>query len=159
MPDWVADILKTIVLGPIVAFLAYILTVRPAIRRFHEEKWWEKKQEVYLRLLETLHYLKNYADEHYQDQFNPGQMTDEKRGELEQEWKRSSREFTKLRDLASFHLSDEALAILDKYEKKKADTQKSEDLFRSIEGDLEATAECLEKLKNAAKRDLKVNRI
>ncbi len=159
MPDWVADILKAIVPGLIVAFFASILTVRLAIRRFHEEKWWEKKQEAYSRLLETLHHLKNYAAEHYEGQFNPDHMTDEKREELQQEWKRFSREFTKLRDLASFHLSDEAVAILDKYEKKKAEAQKSEDIFRWIEGDLDAAAECLEELKKAAKRDLKVNRI
>jgi len=156
IPEWTLDILKAIVPGIIIAILTSILTVRLAIRRFHEEKWWEKKQEMYSRLLETLHYLKNYAAEHYEDQIDPDYLTDEKREELTKDWKKFSREFVKLRDLASFHLSNEAVAILDEYKKKKTEARKSEDIFDLIDKDLTAVSECLEELKKAAKRDLKV---
>jgi hypothetical protein len=132
------------------------LTVRLALRRFHKEKWWEKKQEMYSSLLETLHHLKNYAAEHYEGQMNPDHITDEKREELTKDWKQFSREFAKLLDLASFHLSSEAVAVLDQYVKKKAEARKSDDIFDWIDGDLAAVTECLEELKKAAKRDLKV---
>ena len=59
-------------------------------------------------------------------------------------------------DLASFHLSDEAVAILDRYEKKEAEAHKSGDIFAWIEGDVAAVSWCLEDIKKAAKRDLKV---
>jgi hypothetical protein len=156
MPEWTHDILKTILPGIIIAIFTSILTVRLAIRRFHEEKWWEKKQEMYSSLLETLHHLKNYAAEHYEDQINPDHITNEKREELMKDWKKFSREFAKLRDLASFHLSNNAVAILDEYEKKKAEVRKSNNIFDLIDGDLAAVSECLEELKKAAKRDLKV---
>jgi hypothetical protein len=156
MPAWILDIVKALIPGIIIAALASFLTVRLAIRRFHEEKWWEKKQEIYSRLLETLHHLKNYAAEHYEGQCDPNYITDEKRKELERDWKKFSREFAKLLDLASFHLSSEAVAVLDEYEKKKAEARKSDDIFEWIDGDLAAVSECLEKLKKAAKRDLEV---
>ena len=156
MPDWIPDIFKAVLPGIVIATITSILTVRLAIRRFHEEKWWEKKQEMYSRLLETLHHLKNYAAEHYEDQINPDYITDEKRKELTKDWKKFSREFTKLQDLASFHLSNEAVAILDQYEKKKAEARKSDSIFDWVDGDLAAVSECLEELKKAAKRDLKV---
>jgi hypothetical protein len=74
------------------------LTVHLAIRSFHEEKWWEKKQEMYSSLFETLHHLKNYAAEHYEGQIYPDHITDEKREELTKDCKQFSREFAKLID-------------------------------------------------------------
>jgi len=156
MPNWISDILKTILPALIVAVLTSILMVRLAIRRFYREKWWEKKQETYSHLLETIHHLKNYAAEHYEGEINPDHITEEKRQELTRDWKKFSREFAKLRDLASFHLSDEAVAILDEYQKKKAEASKSKTIFEWIDGDLAAASQCLEALKEAAKRDLKV---
>jgi len=150
------DILKALLPGIVISALTAILTVRLAIRRFHEEKWWEKKQEVYSSLLVTLHHLKNYAAEHYEGEIDPNYITDEKSQELRNDWKKCSREFAKLKDLASFHLSNESVAILDQYEKKKAEASSAGNIFEWIEGDLAAASECLEKLKKAAKRDLKV---
>jgi hypothetical protein len=63
--------------------------------------------------------LKNYAAEHYEGQFDPDYITDERREELTKDWKKLSRDFAKLRDLASFLLSSKALAVLDEYEKKR----------------------------------------
>ena len=156
MLNWMPDILEAILAGLVVAVFTSILTVRLAIRRFYKEKWWEKKQETYSHLLETLHHLKNYAAEHYEGEINPDHITEEKGQELKRDWNKFSREFAKLRDLASFHLSDEAVAILDEYQKKKAEARKSKIIFEWIEGDLTAASQCLEALKEAAKLDLKV---
>jgi hypothetical protein len=153
--DWVNIILKAS-LGILIATFTSFLTVRLAIHRFHEEKWWEKKQEIYSCLLDTLHHLKNYAAEHYEGQMNPAYINNEKREELTKDWKKLSQEFAQLMDLASFHLSDEAVAILDRYEKKEAEARKSGDIFAWIEGDVAAVSWCLEDIKKAAKRDLKV---
>ncbi len=156
MPNWISYILKAILPMLIVAVVTSFLTVRLALRRFYKEKWWEKKHETYSHLLETIHHLKNYAAEHYEDQISPDYMTEEKRQKLTRDMTKFYREFTKLRDLASFHLSDEALAILDEYEKKKAEASNSKTIFEWIDGDLVAASQCLEALKEAAKRDLKV---
>jgi hypothetical protein len=136
MPDWVSDIFKTVLPSLILAIFTSILTVYFALRRFQKEKWWEKKEETYSKLLETLHHLKNYAAKHFE-----GHMTDEEEQELTKDWKNITREFSKLRDLASLHLSEEALAILGEYKKKKAEARKSKDVNNWIEGDLVAAGE------------------
>ena len=62
-----------------------------------------------------------------------------------------------LLDLASFHLSNDAVAVLDEYEKNKpVSACKSNDIFEWIDGDLVAVSKCLEELKMAAKHDIKV---
>ena len=156
MPDWAIDILKIIVSGLLIAIVTSILTVHLAIRRFYKEKWWEKKHEAYSNLLKALHHLKNYAAEHYEGSVNPRYITDEKKDELTKDWKKFSREFELSRDLASFQLSNEAVAILDEYEREKVEVEKSRSMFELIKGDLDAVTNCLEKIKKEAKRDLKV---
>jgi hypothetical protein len=156
IPNWIQDMLKVILSGIVIATLTSLITVRLAIRRFHEEKWWEKKQEMYSSLLETLHRIKNYTEEIYEGEIDPSYITVEKKEELARDWKMFSRDFAKMIDLASFHLSNEAVAILDQYKKEKTIAHKSDTIFECIDGDLAAVSKCLENLKKAAKNDLKV---
>ncbi len=156
MNDWIIDILKVILPGLIIAVITSFLTVRFAIRRFHEEKWWEKKQEMYSKLLDTLHHLKNYASEYYENQLNPNHLSDEKRIELTNEWKKFSRKFAKLQDLASFHLSYRAVNILEEYKSSKIEARRLDNIFDMVDQDFAAISKCLEKLKEEAKIDLKV---
>ncbi len=156
MPNWISYILKDILPTLTVVVVTSILTVRLALRRFYKEKWWEKKHETYTHLLETIYHLKNYAAQHYEDQISPDCMTEEKRQELTRDMNKFHREFAKLRDLASFHLSDEAVAILDEYQKKTTEPSNSKTLFEWIDRDLCAASQCLQALKEAAKRDLKM---
>ncbi len=154
--DFLADIIKLIVPGAIIAILSALITVRLAIRRFHEEKWWEKKVESYTSIFEVLHRFKIYVSQHY-DQQILRDRSEKQMGALEKEWRTTSREYARLRDLASFYLSKEALAILKAYENRKSKIRSEEnDRFRRIEDDLEAVGECLKKLKEAAKKDLKI---
>lgn len=156
MNDLLADIAKLIIPGAIIAIISAVITVRLAISRFHEEKWWEKKAASYTNLFEILHRFKNYASQHYDRQIRPGQFSEEQMDALEKERQITNREYARLRDLASFYLSKEALVILKTYENQKSKARSEEDIFRRIEGDLEAVEECLKKLKEVARKDLKV---
>ena len=94
MPDWIIEIIKIVIPGVLIAALTSYITVRLSIRRFHQEKWWEKKVEMYSRLLVTLHLMKDYAVKHYEDLINVHNINDEESEELYQDWKKFSREFT-----------------------------------------------------------------
>ena len=155
MPDWIVDVAK-IVLSGLVAIVTSIVTVRLSLRRFYAEKWWEKKHQVYGQLFEALHHLKKYALEHLDAAELHKEIPEEKKKELEENWKTFSREFEKLYDLASFQLSSKAVEILDEYEKKKRDAENSESLYEWIDNDAAATIDCLKKLSAEAKNDLKI---
>ena len=153
--DWISILTATLP-GAIIAVFAAIISVRLAFRRTTQEKWWEKKYEAYSSLLEALHHLKNYAAEHYENQFIHESINEEKQKELTDDWKKFTRELNRLSDLAAFRLSAESVTILEEYRRKKLDARQSEDVFDWIEGDLEAAKECLTKLTAAAKRDLQI---
>jgi len=158
MPSWLIDAFNNIIPSIIIAAFTSYLTVCLAINRFYKEKWWEKKMEAYSSLLETLHHMKNYAAEHWEDTTNPEYLNEEKRKELENEWKKYSREFKKTMDLASFLLSKQSLNILEEYKKRKTEAKNSPTVFEHIDKDLAALSDCLEKLIRAAKCDLRIRK-
>ena len=158
MIDSLIEVARVLIPGVVIAVLSAVITVRLAIRRFHEERWWEKKEESYSSLLEILHRFKSYAYKHWSDEYVPTElMSKNEKQALEEERKKTSQEYDRLRDLASFHLSDEAISILDEYEKKlNKPPQPGFDLVQEFEAHYRAVSYCLERLKEAAKRDLKV---
>lgn len=156
MPDWIIDIIKVVLPGLVIALVTSIITVKLSLRRFYEEKWWEKKHQVYGQLFEALHHLKKYALEHLDAEEMHREIPEGKKKELEKNWKRFSQEFEQLYDLASFQLSTKAVEILDDYEKKKKEAENNENLYEWIDADAAATIECLKKLTAEAKVDLKI---
>ena len=157
MPPWLIETLKIVLPGLIVAVITSIITVRLSIRRFHAEKWWEKKQDTYSKLLEALHHAKKYAAEYLGEYDNGRNMPADKSEELTKDWKAFSRELKKLHDLASFILSEKAVNILSEYMQEKKEAVNEEDVYDWIKNDLAAANKCLERLKIEAKRDLKVH--
>lgn len=156
MPDWIIDIIKVVLPSLVIALVTSIITVKLSLRRFYEEKWWEKKHQVYGQLFEALHHLKKYALEHLDAEEMHREIPNGKKQELEKNWERFSQEFEQVYDLASFQLSTKAVEILDDYEKKKKEAENNENLYAWIDADAAATIECLNKLKAEAKVDLKI---
>ena len=157
MESWMLDVSKVLISGIVISVVTSIFTVRLSIRRFHEEKWWEHKTNMYSKLFETLHNIMSCLDKLYEDELNTKRLSEIKRNECCVELSSFLHEYEKLHSLASFQLSRESVAIIDDYEKNKiAYAREANSTFEHIDGDLAAVKECLEKLKKAAKRDLKV---
>lgn len=111
---------------------------------------------MYSELFETLHGLKRHT-EFYIERWQTGSDDIEKDAEVSQIWKDCSAKLSRLEDLASFQLSARAVTILEEYRKEKA-AARHENTYEWAEGDLLAAEHCLEKLKQEAKRDLKIRR-
>ena len=148
-----AQILKVVVPGLVVAIATSFITVHLSLRRFHAEKWWEKKEAAYSSLIDVIHGLKEYASRHQGRELGVENPSEEEKQQLEKKWKEWNAEYGRLRDLAAFHVSTETVNILHRYDEQKTLAQ-NEDLFEWIEGDLKAAKICLEALIQEAKRDL-----
>jgi len=157
MSEWMIEVTKLVLPGLVIAVVASVVTVKLSIRRFYAEKWWEKKHEIYGKLFEALHHLKKYALEHLDAYELHREIPENKKKELEEDWKKFSREFEQLYDLASFQLSNGAVKVLDKYDRKKKSAANCEDLYEWIDNDAAATIECLKELSVEAKIDLKID--
>jgi hypothetical protein len=154
MPDWLVAILTGLLPAIVVALVTSAITVTLALRRFRQERWWDRKATMYGELLETLHGLKRYT-ESYIERYQTDLDDKEKLAEIDRIWKECSAKLSRLEDLASFQLSERAVSILEEYRKEKA-AARHEDTYQWAEGDLLAVEHCLEKLKREAKRDLRI---
>ena len=62
-----ANFLMTLLTGLFIAVVTSILTVWLALWRFHSEKWWERKVELYSRLMEALFDMHSYNRQWLED--------------------------------------------------------------------------------------------
>jgi hypothetical protein len=99
---------------------------------------------------------KKYALEHRETYEIHRDIQEDKKKEVEDDWKKFSREYEKIYDLASFQLGKETVAILDEYNKKKREAANSEDIYDWIDNDAAAAIDCIKKLSVEAKNDLKI---
>src|SRR6266478_437288 len=67
-----SNIVTTILSGLFIAAVTSILTVRLALWRFHSEKWWERKAELYSRLMEALFDMHSYNRQWLEDYVEDG---------------------------------------------------------------------------------------
>jgi hypothetical protein len=155
MPNWAVTMLVSLVPAILVAIVTSAITVTLALRRFRQERWWERKQATYAELLETLHGLKKYTSA-FIDQYHEESTDDERQKEMNAIWKECSAKLSRLEDLASFQLSDRAVALLEEYRQERQAARSNDDFYEWAEGNLAAVERCLERLKEEAKRDLKI---
>jgi len=156
IPTFLADSAKVIVPGIVVAVVASLVTVRLSIRRFHAEKWWERKEEAYSNLIDIMYSLKDYTTKHLVHEEDPERFTKGEREIWESEWREFGKRYARARSLASMHLSKDAMAVLKTYEDEKARASENDDVYRWMDDDLSACTKCLEALIAAAKADLGV---
>ena len=59
---FLGTLITGIVIAVVSSFVSARVTVHYALKRFHSEKWWERKAEAYGAILEALHHVRNHAD-------------------------------------------------------------------------------------------------
>src|SRR5947208_12000848 len=112
MPQWTFSILTNLVPALLVAIVTSVLTVRLSLRRFHAERWWERKAEAYSRIIESLH-----AAMEYHSAMSDEAMTAEERDEaryarLKNEYDEAYRNLRRSTGIGAYIISEEAAAVL-----------------------------------------------
>lgn len=156
METWYLSLAKTVIPGIAISLLTAFVTVRLSLKRFHAEKWWEKKAEAYGRIIDALHHMKNYCEQKHDEQLTPDDISDEKKKELATQYRAAFKELSRAADIGSFIVSSEAAALLAEYHGRPSLPWNDTDLLDIIEADLKAVSDCLKKFILAAKKDLEI---
>jgi len=56
-------ILTKLLPGLLIAVVTAIVTIHLSIKRFHSERWWERKADSYSRIVESLHQMKAWCED------------------------------------------------------------------------------------------------
>jgi len=126
------------------------------MKRFRTEKWWEKKAEMYSKLLGTIHDAKAFAEENLEAMRRGRELSEEKDKELRFKSKTSEPEIYRAMDVGAFYLSQQALDCLKIYKQKSSEAGKGNDWGSYLIEDLEASNNCLKSMIDIARNDLQI---
>ena len=163
------NLLITILSGLFVAAVTSMLTVRLALWRFHSEKWWERKAELYSRLMEGLFDMHSYNRQWLEDyELSIGEedpAEEEKRKKhLDALWSRHQKaedEVEKIVVIGAFIVSDAVADDLMQLRKANAAAMAElshGDTYEVAGKCFNAIEDCLSRVREHAKEDLGVTR-
>lgn len=144
-----------IIVVAITAIITSLITYWFALRRFYSEKWWEKKNESYDAILESLHYIARDFDEEMHAAITGVKISEDRKEEYRKKRREAQDELAKRMDIGQFVISDKAVAALAEFQKEFASAENTRDWGEFLDGSIAATSKALQQMRDAAKRDLK----
>lgn len=150
------EIIGTIIGGIVIAAVSSWITVQLSLRRFRQEKWWERRVDAYERVLEALHHSKAFSEVHLNATYESREVPDDRDEELREKSREASREIERATDVGGFLLGDEARKRLKQYQEEAKDAAQTSMWFDFLERDFSVTNSCLRDMIEIAKRDLNI---
>jgi hypothetical protein len=152
---------ETIITGAIVGVVSGGLTgwfaSWLAIRRFRNEKWWERKAVAYSDLIHALHDAKQFTDAHLKAVEGGSEVPKDRDNELRERSRSAHLHIRRAMDVGKLLFSDATVARLDKFRKETAQSKNASDWYTRLENDLIAVDGCLKDLIVLARSDLGVD--
>ncbi len=148
--------LGTLITGIVVAVVSARVTVHFALKRFHSEKWWERKAEAYTAIIEALHHVRNYADTHLVSLARGKRLPEAGDEELTQKLTGAMSELRKRYDIGNFVISTEAVAAMNTLMKEFDELPHEESWHTHLNLNLDAVDKCLASMRELARTDLQL---
>ena len=82
MPQWLTSSLAPVIPSLVVGVCTAIITVRLSLRRFRSERWWERKADVYSRIVEALHNAMEYCEAMSDESLTKIEITPDRKAQL-----------------------------------------------------------------------------
>lgn len=155
-PSDLLPFLGTLITGIVVAVVSALVTVRFALKRFHSEKWWERKAEAYGAIIEALHHVRNYADTHLAFLARGKELPEAGDEELTHKLQDAMAELRKRYDIGNFVISTEAVVAMNTLMKELDASTKNVTWDTHLVLKLEAVDKCLASMRALARTDLQL---
>ncbi len=112
------DYLIKISIGFIIAITSSLVTTRIALNKFYSEKWWARKENAYIEIIDALYDLIQFCEMKKEDYGQGVNIHPDKMTEFAQKYTDAYWKIKKSTDICSFVISDEATSILNDLRKK-----------------------------------------
>ena len=134
-----------------------------ALRRFKSQKWWERRVDSYLKVLDALADASTYYDCELSADVRGAQIPDDQHEELVKRARRADQEVAKAIDLAELFISEHAHQRLIQYKRDIAraertvnDDRSMRTWFQCLDEGLDAITRCQADMIKIAKKDLEL---
>jgi len=138
------------------ALLAALLAAYLAMRRFREEKWWQRKSEIYSELINELHELK-YPKVRFFDSLVEGiKIDDDEAHELIRRQKDSQNKALQVAERSSFVLNESVLLEVRNMDKCINRAKNLESAIEQYQEEIHAIDECISRVMAIGRKDLQI---
>jgi hypothetical protein len=151
----VLNVALVIFTGIVVGAVSSWITAQLSLRKFRTERWWERKAEMYSRIIEALHNSKAFADTHLKAELKGRELAEKDKELLRQRSEAAHEEISKAMDIGAFLLSNKAQTRLKQYQKETEQAGQQQSWFEYLDADWAATDKCLNDMIEIAKNDLR----
>jgi hypothetical protein len=148
--------IENLFMGIIIAVATSTITVWLALKRFRAERWWERKALAYSAIVESLHHMKRWCEEHIEALELHRDIPKDKEEALLVKFRKASEEIAKAQDVGAFIISNEAVKQLDALQKGLSSAENAEHLYDYLDMQLSPIIDCLNAIRKIAKNDLGV---
>ena len=152
MPPWIGQFVTTYVMPLAVAVVTAVLTVRLSFRQFQSERWWDRKADAYSKIIEALHHLATFSSMTWGEVTETATYTDDYRAKLLESYRKAVIDLEMATGVGAYVISDEAAKVL----ADLASRPKDENPWSALDDDVRAYSDALAKIRELAKKDLKV---
>ena len=142
--------------GLLIAGITAWITVRLSLRRFRSERLWERKVQAYEKILESLHHLKSYCNEHIKSYEIGSSVGEEREKELYRKFKLAWGEINKYRDIGAFLVADSAVERLKLFEKEIQDSHVMSSFFELVDTQYGIVDDCIRDINKIARSDISI---
>jgi len=151
--DIAFDIIKTLS----VAFWAAFFGSTLSLQRYYAEKLLDRKIEQYISITNALYDMKAYCQDAIDiaDREGHEQIAKFANEELQKKYSKASDEIRRVRDIGSLIVSQSAIDELQKLDEHLNEDDWVEHIT-NLDSQIESVVNCLAKIKEIAKRDLKI---
>lgn len=156
MPQWLTSFLASSLPSLLVGVLTALISVRLSLRRFHAERWWERKADAYSRIIEALHNAMEYCHARSVEDLVGVELTEEKSEQLDSDYRKASVELKQATGIGAYIISMETSAVLTRLQARKRPDPSQLARFEFFETEHAAYKEALDRIRTLAKKDLKV---
>jgi len=146
----VVEILPGVASGLIAAFFA----ARWSVKKFYKEKWWERKEQAYVEIINSLYDVVQYLEIMKEDYGQGTGYSKESESELRQKYSSGYWNIKKATDVGAFVISDKAQKVLIDLKERPKLNWREEPSWEIYESDYLAYRETLDKIVVLAKADL-----
>jgi hypothetical protein len=156
MAPWLSSLLITLFPPLTVGICTAIITVRLTLRRFHAERWWERKADAYSRIIEALYIAVDYFDTMSDEVLSEHKISPERQKELYTHFQHASLELRKVTHIGAYIISEDIAIALQELERRPQLDPSQSGWYEMLVDDYVAHKEALVKIKKLAKKDLRV---
>lgn len=138
----------------VIAIITAVLTVKLSLKQFYSQKWWEKKIEVYTKIIESLAIMQHYMGLWFDELIGLNSINEETNQKFAIDYHKHRHYIIEVSNQGAFIISNEVAIELEKLIKEL--NQDEQDLIADYGDKYSALKKSIEKIRNMAKKDLMI---